>query len=109
MLESYLVRRMVCGLSTKNYNKMFPQILREILRAEFVDSTLLHNILASFAGDAARWPRDEEFHKRWHTQKIYFSTLPQRARMVLQALDMQLESSKQERLYFRDTLVKLHN
>jgi uncharacterized protein with ParB-like and HNH nuclease domain len=104
MLESYLVRRMVCGLSTKNYNKIFPQVLRELFRSDNVDSTLLYNILANFSGDAARWPRDEEFYKRWLNQKIYFSTLPQRARMILQALDMQLETSKQERLYFVDTL-----
>jgi uncharacterized protein with ParB-like and HNH nuclease domain len=103
-LESYLVRRMVCSLSTKNYNKLFPQIIRELRRAEKVDAVILWNILSSFEGDAGRWPKNEEFEQRWKTLAIYKRIAQSRTRMILEALDIQQVSNKQEQIYIKDKL-----
>lgn len=103
-LESYLVRRMVCSMTTKNYNRIFLSVLRDLKRAETVNRTVFREILLGFEGDAARWPTDDEFHDQWMNNPVYRRLAQMRVRMVLEAIDMQLETTKQEQLYFKDKL-----
>ena len=63
-IESYLVRRAVCGLSKKNYNKVFSQQLRKLSDGELTAESFRQG-LASFSGEASRWPTDEEFCVQW--------------------------------------------
>jgi uncharacterized protein with ParB-like and HNH nuclease domain len=63
-LESYLVRRNVCRLTTKNYNLLFIQILREIRnRKAQLTPRVLNQILAEFTEPTNRMPNDAEFAK----------------------------------------------
>lgn len=95
-LESYLVRRMVCGLSAKNYNRNFLIVLRDLRRAEKLDRTVLRDILAGFEGDAGRWPAEDEFRQNWLRAPIYNRLARARLRLILSAIDLQMMTSKQE-------------
>lgn len=70
MIESYLVRRAVCGLTRKNYNKVFAQLLKKLMDGGG-DVRTLQALLAEPAGDGSRWPRDEEFRRHWLDGAIY--------------------------------------
>ena len=59
-LVSYVVRRSVCGLTPKNYNNVFMNVLRHLSKTE-ISSVELRNILNSLNGEASRWPGDSEF------------------------------------------------
>ncbi|EIS1756089.1 HNH endonuclease, partial [Escherichia coli] len=59
-LVSYVVRRAVCGLTPKNYNNVFMNVLRHLSKTE-ISSVELRNILNSLNGEASRWPGDSEF------------------------------------------------
>lgn len=61
-LVSYVVRRSVCGLTPKNYNNVFMNVLRHLSKTE-ISSVELRNILNSLNGEASRWPRDSEFQR----------------------------------------------
>ena len=63
---SYVVRRSVCGLSPKNYNKVFLQLLRR-LAAPGASAETLHAALSELTGSASRWPKDDEFRSAWLT------------------------------------------
>jgi hypothetical protein len=63
LLESYLVRRNVCRLTTKNYNLLFVQIINRLQETgtSAFDVSGLARILGTLAEDTNRFPRDEEF------------------------------------------------
>src|SRR5262249_48598311 len=52
-ITSYLVRRAICGLTTKNYNKVFLQLLKKLSESELSPDTL-RLALSDLEGDASR-------------------------------------------------------
>jgi uncharacterized protein with ParB-like and HNH nuclease domain len=103
-LESYLVRRMLCGLSARSYNRNFLVVLRDLRRAETLNRTALRDILTGFEGDGARWPADVEFQQNWLQAPMYRRLTRARLRMVLEAVDLQMITSKQERVHIEGDL-----
>ena len=67
MLESYLLRRAICGLTTKNYNRVFLGLTRT-LRREGATPENLAKQLREQSGDSTEWPSDEKFGEAWRTQ-----------------------------------------
>lgn len=70
VLESYLLRRAVCNLTTKNYNRVFLGLTRS-LRRDGMNSENLAKQLAEQSGDSTEWPSDERFAEAWRTQHTY--------------------------------------
>ena len=60
-LESYLVRRMCCGLTTQNYNRVFLSLLRNLRLSGQVNRAELQRLLLELEGDSVRWPTDYDF------------------------------------------------
>lgn len=60
MLGSYLVRRAICGLTNKNYNKVFLQLLKNLKGSPLTPESL-RIAVSGFTGEATRFPKDEEF------------------------------------------------
>ncbi|MGB8683492.1 MAG: DUF262 domain-containing protein [Candidatus Binatus sp.] len=95
-LLSYVVRRAICGLTTKNYNKVFLQLLKRF--ASGAPKRLeLASALASLEGIVSRWPGDEEFRHAWLTAPVH-SRLGEiaRIRAVLTELENGLRSARSE-------------
>lgn len=61
VIESYLVRRNVCRLTTKNYNNLFIQIIGKLVEVKSVTIDNLKLILANFNEDTNKFPSDSEF------------------------------------------------
>ena len=65
LIESYLVRRNICQLTTKNYNNLFITIIQRLLKMQEdgtkVSATSLMIVLSSFTEDLNRFPTDAEF------------------------------------------------
>ena len=59
-LESYLVRRTVCRLTTKNYNNLFTSLLSEFKKSPKITNSDFRNKLTSFAEDTNKFPTDGE-------------------------------------------------
>lgn len=70
LIYSYLVRRAVCGLTTKNLNKLF-----QSLSAEFREHGPSEKVFADFFlerdGDSSRFPDDTEFRRGILTGNAY--------------------------------------
>lgn len=102
-LESYLVRRMVCGFTSKNYNRIFLSMLRSLRKAPRIDRAAVQAQLMSSESDTARWPSDSEFRTAWLSRPAYSVLTAQRIVMVLEALEWQGYGSKQEHGPFPST------
>ena len=70
IVESYLLRRAVCGLTTKNYNRVFLGLTRNLRRDGATPENLRKQLLEQ-SGDSTEWPSDEKFGEAWRTQHAY--------------------------------------
>lgn len=70
VLESYLTRRTICKLTTKNYNNLFLSILTDVKKMENITGEKIHTLLLSFKDDTNRFPNDAEFKKAFHTASL---------------------------------------
>jgi len=95
-IESYLVRRAVCGLSRKNYNKVFAQQLRRLIESD-LDAASFRKTLTGLTGDASRWPSDEEFRRQWLDGGAYPGRLDApKLRTIFHRLETEIRTEKTE-------------
>ena len=69
VIESYLIRRAVVGLSTQNYNRLFLQVTRALQQSGFTAQALAEQLGSASGGTG--WPSDEAFQEAWMRQHIY--------------------------------------
>jgi hypothetical protein len=83
-------------LTTKNYNKIFVQQLKQLAGGSLT-AVVLQASLAKLDGDASRWPRDEEFRKSWLEAGVYPGRLDAtQTKAVLVELEEAMRSVKTE-------------
>jgi len=97
-LESYIVRRAVCRLTPKNYNRIFLALLMKLSKEGLPNGASLRRELLSLEGDSAVWPNDETFKRNIIYEPLYDSIGPRRVRLVLTALELASRTSRQETL-----------
>lgn len=89
VLESYVVRRFVCGLDGKNYNRLFVQrVLATMVRQSQADAAALRDLLLSFEGPSQKWPDDEEFKTAWCHRQLYKGNSTRKVRAILEGLEL---------------------
>lgn len=107
-LESCLIRRMICQLTTKNYNKIFLALLNAVRddASDPVEAT--RRFLMGESTDTTRWPTDEEFRKGWLGLSAYKAITRPRLRMLLEAIEAQTRRDLSEAVVLRGTLSVEH-
>ena len=93
-LESFLVRRMICRRTTKDYNRLVLELanrLREsgLERADAVTAGFLREQKA----DARVWPSDQDVAHAMETSPLYRLLTRGRLRLVLEGAERRLRSS----------------
>jgi uncharacterized protein with ParB-like and HNH nuclease domain len=71
ILECYLVRRLVCKLTAKNYNRLFIQLINELKGKDRVDAAAVKEIILGYSEDSNRIPEDTEFMKAFGDTHLY--------------------------------------
>jgi hypothetical protein len=111
-LESFLVRRMICGRTIKNYNRLFLQIaieLRDAPKASgSIDRAAFQKVLLGKTGEAVDWPSDDALRSAWMDQPAYDRLGSGKLEMVLLALDRELLTEKGEKISIEDELTIEH-
>ncbi|OAO01589.1 hypothetical protein A8B75_14535 [Sphingomonadales bacterium EhC05] len=87
MLLSFIVRRSICGLTTKNYNKFFLMVVASLDASEW-NPTRLAQFLLSQTSETGRFPRDEEFASKWTHTPTYTRIQPSKVRAVLEEIEL---------------------
>jgi len=106
-IESFLVRRMVCRLTTKGYYRLFLDLVAASSEAGYTQATVSEFLLKQSA-ESAKWPDDEEFRHAWLDEPIYEALRRGRVRMVLRAIDAELHDKKTEDYYLKRSLTIEH-
>jgi hypothetical protein len=86
LVASYIVRRLLCGLTAKNYNKVFPQIATK-LRTSCVTLEAARAAFRALTGDSQRFPEDAEFTNAILTRPQYTVISQRRLQYVLAELE----------------------
>lgn len=95
VIESFLVRRMVCRLSTRGYNILFLSLLKHLDGKEYSCQNVVEFLIKETA-ESGRFPDDQEFRDAWLTKPIYEAITRPRLRMLLETLDKGLHNKKTE-------------
>ncbi|MBB5690883.1 DUF262 domain-containing protein [Roseomonas alkaliterrae] len=99
ILESYLFRRAVCGLDTKNYNRIFLSLTRNLRREGFsIDG--LRSVLLGQTGESGVWPDDATFREAWLQKPLYGPLNSPKLVHLYSRLNQTFMSSKAEALAF---------
>jgi hypothetical protein len=106
-MESYLLRRAVCGLTTKNYNRIFLTLTRNIRRDGANHENLVKQLSAQ-TGDSTLWPSDDVFMESWHSQHAYQTLNNQKIVHILTRLNDTYTGSKMEPLTIEGGLTVEH-
>lgn len=96
-LESYLIRRAICRLTPKAYNRVFLSILQSAGRAAPRDTgTVMRRELLSLSGDTQNWPTDADVEPKWLYEDAYLVLRAGRTQMILEGIELGLDTSRQE-------------
>jgi len=96
-IESYLVRRDICGWTSKDYNRLFMQILGQAQQAECsaVGDSIQDGLLAQTAPSRV-WPTDADVTEALTTRQLYDRLSAARIRAFMVGLENFLRSGKTE-------------
>jgi hypothetical protein len=99
-LESWLVRRMLCGQTAASYNRLMAELLRAVRGDLDHADEVIVGFLSSSGANSAIWPTDEMVRAFLTTRTLYGYISQKRIVMVFSALELRLrQSSKIEDIY----------
>lgn len=94
ILESYLVRRTVCGMQTRGYGTLSLSLVERIasLPADSPAAPALFAALSAAPEGPDRWPSDDAFRGDWLNKKFYGNLRRSRVLMILRAIEEQYQA-----------------
>lgn len=95
LVESYLMRRMICRLTGKHYNRYFVDLLRHIDRNGELSAAAVGEYMAKSNADSMRFPDDQSLAEAL-AEPLYGKLAQSKVTAVLEALDGHAHTSKSE-------------
>lgn len=95
ILESFVVRRAICDLNNKDYNKYFIEVISKLRKSEDVQSAII-GVLLHGEGETRRFPADEEFKSAWISKYFYKKLRPDQLIQVFTSLETAVRSERAE-------------
>ena len=96
-LESYLIRRMICRMTTKDYNHLTLELAKRLRerRSEKADRVVV-GFLKEQVSNAREWPSDYTVASTLESSPLYRLLTRGRLRLVLEAVESRLRSNMAE-------------
>jgi Protein of unknown function (DUF1524) len=89
----------VCGLTAKNYNRFFAQLVTKLRNSnDHFSSAAIQQQLLSEKADTQRWPDDGEFRVAWQGIDFYRRLKKSVQRMIFEAIEAVLHTGKTEKV-----------
>lgn len=94
-LESFIVRRVVTGAPTKNYNRFFTSLLSRLRPLKTIDPATFRALLAD-GGRNDTWPTDDDFRSAWLDRPLYHHLYAASIEAILRALNQKMLTRRHE-------------
>lgn len=107
VIMSFIVRRAVCGLTPKNYNKLFLGAIASLNKSSWTVEGL-HAFFMRQTSESGRWPRDEEFRQHWVKSPMYQQLQSARTRAILEQIEAAKRNKFHETAELKDGLTVEH-
>lgn len=98
-VESFIARRIFTGEETKEYNKLFVDIIASLhgLQGDAVQPALRRKLLGG-GGTTRHWPTDEEIVEKAISRPVFRDIRTPALRLILERLEIHLRTKKSENL-----------
>ena len=107
-LESYIIRRDICGLTTKNYNRFFVGIVARLRSTDRDKVDELVSYLSTRTSDLERWPDDSEWRRGWLDGDQYKGPRQPRLRYIFEKIEKAKRSALSEEIEIKSALTIEH-
>jgi uncharacterized protein with ParB-like and HNH nuclease domain len=84
MVESYVVRRIICGIPTNRLRRVFGRMAIQVDDSNYVDSCRMYLMDND-------WPTDKIFHQMFQTARVYIPSRRSRTHLILSSLEQSYE------------------
>jgi hypothetical protein len=108
VLKSYILRRDICRLTTKNYNKLFVGIVPKLRETPSDQVEVLIANLSERGSDIDRWPDDEEWHTAWMDDNQYSGARRNRLNYLFEIIEEKLRNDRNEDIEIKLALTIEH-
>ena len=108
LIESYIVRRDICGLATANYNRFFVDMVAKLRNGSDVSPGRVHALLSASEADVIRFPKDDEWQVGWVARDQYKPNRQPRLRYLYEAVEREKRSEKSEVIAIKSDLSLEH-
>ena len=96
-LESFLVRRMICRQTTKDYNRLTIELTSRLLESDLSEADkIVRNFLREQKAYSREWPSDETVASSLETSPLYRLLTRGRLRLVLEGIESRRRSTMAE-------------
>ncbi|MEV5755282.1 DUF262 domain-containing protein [Streptomyces tendae] len=97
-IDSYLVRRAILNLSSRDYNHVFRELVGTAAQQPECADEALIKALSALQGPHRQWPTDPEFRAALEQDPLYSRLYRHRVRVLLEALEDELRTDHTEQL-----------
>lgn len=108
MIEAFILRRDICGLTTKNYNRLFIDVLDKVRRSTLPTLQALEVQLSLGDVDTNRWPTDDEWKLGWLGVDQYKNARQARLRYLFEAIEKAKRTALSEEIEIKSQLTIEH-
>lgn len=108
IIEAFILRRDICGLTTKNYNRLFIDVMDKVRHSTLSPLQALEVQLSLGDSDTSRWPNDEEWRAAWLGTAQYKNARQSRLRYLFEAIEKAKRSALSEEIEIRSELTVEH-
>lgn len=96
LIENFVVRRAICDLQTKEYNKFFIEVIAHLRKSPEKGIRPLMEIFAASEVETRRFPADQEFASAWKTKPFYKRLTSGQLTLMFRQLEMKIRSDRAE-------------
>lgn len=105
-IESFIIRRAVCGLTTMGRNLFFASIARKLKNNP--SSGFILDVLRQSDSDTTRFPDNHEFRKAFFEKEVYKTLRSKRVGLLLRRIEQQSLTDHDERDNLAENLTVEH-
>ncbi|MGV9949212.1 DUF262 domain-containing protein [Rhodococcus aetherivorans] len=96
LLEAYVIRRAICRLTSKNYNRLFLELLRRLSASDRSAGDVIEQFLVSQDSESGLWPNDTDLHEALQDLPLYRLFKRDRLQRLLLAFEQHLTTDRTE-------------